>query len=80
MGASGILIYLRGLHSMGSRSTRRERKASRVIGVATGMALAFTLGVGSSLSDIVWMVVDLLILLVTIGWVWRILATPATRR
>jgi Na+/H+-translocating membrane pyrophosphatase len=71
--ASGILIGIRGRSFDGSRSTRRERKAAQVIGVGGGLALAFTLGAGSGLGVAALMGVDLLIFLVTAGWVWRIL-------
>jgi hypothetical protein len=80
LGASGILIYFRGRHSHGSHSTRKERKASVVIGVSVGLALAIALGFGSGFSDSVWIGIDLLILLVTAGWVWRILVTARVRR
>jgi peptidoglycan/LPS O-acetylase OafA/YrhL len=83
LGASGILIYVRGLKSRGSHSTRKERKAALVIGVASGLGLAVALGTGSPLNGsgaMIWMGVDLLIFLVTVGWVWRILTTRIVRR
>ena len=80
LGASGILIYLHGRNSRGSHSTRKERKAALVIGVAAGLGLAMNLLAGSAVNNSVWMGVDLLIFLVTARWVWRILATRTVRR
>ena len=73
MGAAGILSYVRSRSSGGSHGSRRERKASKVIGVAVGLGLAMNMLGGSVFNAGVWMIVDFLILLVTAGWVWRIL-------
>ena len=84
LGASGILIYIRGRHSHGSHSTRKERKAAGVIGVAAGLGMAATIGAESALDGsggaMVWLGVDLLIFLVTVVWVWKILTRTTVRR
>lgn len=80
LGASGILIYLRGRKSQGIHSTRKERKAATVIGVAAGLVLAMNMVAGSEHNIGIWMGVDSLLLLMVAVWVWRILKTQAARR
>jgi hypothetical protein len=84
LGASWFLSYLRIRNSRGSRSTRRERKAARVIGVAVGLGFATVFAVGGVFNGNTGLEVsagvDGLILVVAAGWVWRILTTRTTGR
>jgi len=82
--ASWFLSYLHGRLPHGSHSTRRERKAARVIGVAMGLGFATVFAVGSVLNGSTGVMVsagvDGAILLVALGWLWRILTARATGR
>jgi hypothetical protein len=84
LGSSWFLSYFRGRESRGSRSSRRERKAAKVIGAAAGLGFAAVFGVGQVLNGDTGMMVsvgvDGVILLVTVGWVWRILTVRPTQR
>jgi hypothetical protein len=82
LAASGFLSYLRLRSSHGSRSTRRERKAALVMGVAVGLGFATVFAVGSNGGSglMVSAVVDGVILLVAVGWIYRILTGRTVRR
>jgi hypothetical protein len=84
LGAGGLLSYFRLRNLRGSHSTRRERKAAKVIGVSVGLALAAGFGMGSALNSnsgaMVLTGVYCLILLVTVIWVWRILTARTAQR
>jgi hypothetical protein len=80
LGASGVISYLLGRNSRGSHSSRRERKAAMVIGVAAGLVLALNMLGGAAHRLGVWMGGDLLMLLITVCWVWRILTSDAAKR
>jgi hypothetical protein len=80
--ASWFLSYLHARSSRRRYSSRRERKAARVMGVAVGLGFATVFEVGSNGGTglIVSTVVDGVILLVAVGWVWRILTARTTSR
>jgi heme A synthase len=84
LGASWLFSYLRRRYSRGSHSSRRERKAALVMGVAVGLGFATVFAMGSefrgSAGVMVCAGVDGAILLVALGWVWRILTARAPGR
>jgi hypothetical protein len=83
LGASWFLTYIRPRSSRASRSTRRERKAAQVIGVAVGLGFVTEFAVGGlegNMGLIVSAIVDGLILLVAVGLVWRILTARTVGR
>ena len=84
LGASWLLSYIRIRTSHGGFSSRRERKAARVMGLAVGLGFAAVFAVGDVVSGTAGVMVsagvDAVILLVGLGWVWRILTGRASRR
>jgi hypothetical protein len=84
LGASWFLSFVRLRNSHGSRSTRRERKAAQVIGVAVGLGFVTVFAAGEvldgSASLMVSAIVDGVILLVAVGWVYRILTARTAGR
>ena len=82
LAASWFLSYLHVRSSRRRYSSRRERKAAGVMGVAVGLGFAtvFTLGSNGGSGLMVSTVVDGVILLVAVGLVWRILTARVVRR
>jgi hypothetical protein len=82
LAASWFLSYLHVRSSRRRFSSRRERKAAGVMGVAVGLGFATFFAVGSDgrTGLMVSMVVDGVILLVAVGWIWRILTARVVRR
>jgi hypothetical protein len=80
--ASWFLSYLHVRSSRRRYSSRRERKVAGVMGIAVGLGFAtvFTVGSNGGNGLKVSMIVDGVILLVAVGWVWRILTARTVRR
>ena len=80
LASSIIMTRFRIRYGRGGRSARRERRASRVVGVATALGFATVFTVGTALPGELGMKVGsgvlIAILLITIWLVWRIFTAP----
>jgi hypothetical protein len=82
LAASWFLSYLHVRSSRRKYSSRRERKAAGVMGVAVGLGFAIVFAFGSNGGSglMVSAILDGVILLAAVGLVWRILTTRTVRR